>query len=76
MVDMPTPEANYRIIPREDGFAIEVSLPDTYPTIVSSFASEALAAAWIENHRAKALVKRTRRPTFRERSAAERKTAP
>ena len=35
-------------------FGVRVAIPDTYPTTISSFATEALANAWIAEHRAKA----------------------
>jgi hypothetical protein len=48
----PHAEATYRVIPLVDGsFAIEVSIPDSHPTRVSSFATEADAEAWIADHR-------------------------
>ena len=44
-------EATYRVIPFGDGtFAVEVSIPETYPTKVSPFATEADAEAWIAEH--------------------------
>jgi len=48
----PHAEASYRVVPRTDGsFGVEVSIPDTYPTTVSSFATEAEAEAWIAKHK-------------------------
>lgn len=48
----PHAEASYRVVPRPDGtFGVEVSIPDTYPTTVSSFDSEAAAEAWIEKNK-------------------------
>jgi len=47
----PHAEATYRVIPFDDGlFAIEVSIPDSYPTKISPFASKADAEAWIVDH--------------------------
>jgi hypothetical protein len=48
----PHAEASYRVVPRTDGsFGVEVTIPDTYPTTVSSFATEAEAEAWIAKHK-------------------------
>jgi hypothetical protein len=44
----PHAEATYRVVTMVDGsFGVEVAIPDTNPTTVSSFASEAAAEAWI-----------------------------
>ena len=48
----PHADATYRVIPFKDGaFAVEVSIPETYPATVSPFATEADAEAWIAEHR-------------------------
>ena len=48
----PHAEASYRVIPLDgEGFAVEVSIPDSHPTRVSKFATEADAEAWIVAHR-------------------------
>ena len=48
----PHAVATYRVIPRDDGsFGVEVSIPESYPTTVTKFASEAEADAWIVRHR-------------------------
>ena len=48
----PHAEATYRVIPIDaEAFAVEVSIPESYPTRVSPFASEADAEAWIAEHR-------------------------
>jgi hypothetical protein len=47
----PHAEASYRVIPLENGsFGVEVSIPDTNPTTVSMFKTEADAEAWIAEH--------------------------
>jgi hypothetical protein len=47
----PHAEASYRVIRLADGaFAVEVSIPDSSPTRVTKFASEADAEAWIVQH--------------------------
>jgi hypothetical protein len=48
----PHAEATYRVIPFDSGlFAVEVSIPDSHPTKVSPFNTEADAEAWIAEHR-------------------------
>ena len=47
----PHAEATYRVIPFDDGsFSIEVSIPDSHPTTVSIFKTEADAEVWIAEH--------------------------
>ena len=47
----PHAEATYRVISFDDGsFGVKVEIPETYPTTVSKFATEADAAAWITKH--------------------------
>jgi hypothetical protein len=48
----PHAEASYRVIVLENGsFGVEVSIPDSNPTTVSMFKTEADAEAWIAEHR-------------------------
>jgi hypothetical protein len=48
----PHAEATYRVIPLDNGaFGVEVSIPDSHPTTVSMFKTEADAEAWIAEHR-------------------------
>ena len=47
----PHAEASYRVISFDDGsFGIEITIPDSYPTTVSKFKTEADAEAWIVEH--------------------------
>ena len=47
----PHAEATYRVISFDDGsFGVKVEIPETSPTTVSKFATEADAAAWITEH--------------------------
>jgi poly(3-hydroxyalkanoate) synthetase len=47
----PYAEATYRVICRSDRtFGVEVRIPDTEPTTVTSFATKADAEAWIAAH--------------------------
>ena len=47
----PHAQAIYRVIPGGGAFAVEVSIPESYPTKVSPFSTEADAEAWIAEHR-------------------------
>ena len=48
----PHAEATYRVIPFDNGsFGVEVSIPDSHPTTVSMFKTQADAEAWIAEHR-------------------------
>jgi hypothetical protein len=48
----PHAEASYKVIAFEDGsFGVEVSIPDSNPTVVTTFASEEAAEEWITAHR-------------------------
>ena len=50
----PHAEASYRVVALADGsFGVEVKIPDSYPTTVSSFATEAEAEAWIVKHKSR-----------------------
>ena len=48
----PHAEASYRVILLDNGlFGVEVSIPDSHPTRVSTFKTKADADAWIAEHR-------------------------
>ncbi len=49
----PHAEATYRIVtlPKEGAFGVEVVIPESLPTTVTEFATEAEAAAWIARHK-------------------------
>ena len=48
----PHAEAIYRVVPLVDGtFGVEVVVPDTHPTHIRGFATEAEAEAWIAAHK-------------------------
>jgi hypothetical protein len=48
----PHAGASYRIIRRPDmTFGTEVTIEGMSPTIITGFATEAMAEAWIEKHR-------------------------
>ena len=48
----PHADARYRVVRRADRtFGVEVTIPDTQPTNVTSFTTEADAEAWIAAHK-------------------------
>lgn len=50
----PHAEATYEVIRLDNGgFGVKVSIPDTSPTTVSRFATEAAAEAWIAAHKSR-----------------------
>ncbi len=60
------------MIPLDDGsFGVEVSIPDTFPTTVSKFVTEADAETWIAQHKSRVQAPTGRESRFR-RSPAER----
>lgn len=62
----PHAEATYRVVPIEEGtFAVEVSIPETYPTKVSPFATEADAEVWIAEHQRRVQAHSQRKSPFR-----------
>jgi hypothetical protein len=62
----PHAEAIYEVVPHDAGkFAVKVSVPDTNPTTVSSFDSEAAAEAWIASHKARVQAQLRPGATFR-----------
>jgi hypothetical protein len=60
----PHADATYRIVPQKDGaFGVEVAIPASNPTMVTSFATEQDAQRWIAEHKRRA----TSTPTFSKR---------
>jgi hypothetical protein len=48
----PHSDATYRVLEQGDmTFGVEVKIPDTHPTTVTSFASKADAERWIASHK-------------------------
>jgi len=48
----PHADATYRVVPLPGGnFGVEITIPDSYPTTVSSFDTEAAAEQWIASNR-------------------------
>jgi len=68
----PHAEAIYRVIPDTGGaFAVEVSIPESYPTKVSPFSTEADAEAWIAEHRRRVECERLSSRWFRSSGTSE-----
>jgi len=66
----PHAEASYRVISRPSGdFSVEVSIPDSNPTTVSSFASEADAVAWIAEHKSRVEAQSSATGWFRRQAS-------
>jgi hypothetical protein len=65
----PHADATYRVILQDDkSFAVEVAIPDSYPTMVRSFATEPDAEAWIAEHKRQAETESlSKRSRFRKR---------
>jgi hypothetical protein len=62
----PYAEATYRVIPLSGGtFGVEVKIPDSYPTTVSSFETEAAAEAWIARNKQRVIEQSVTRNPFR-----------
>jgi hypothetical protein len=51
----PHADGAYRIFPLKDGaYGVEVAIPDRCPAMVTSFATEEAAQAWITEHQRQA----------------------
>jgi len=62
----PYAEAVYKIVDLPSGvFGVEVKIPDSAPTTVSSFATEAAAQAWIDRNKQRVIEQNERRSPFR-----------
>ena len=75
----PHADATYRVIPIEDSaFAVEVSIPETYPAKVSPFAAKADAEAWIAKHQRRVQAQSQWNSPFRRpvTSVANRRGSP
>ena len=47
----PHADATYRVVAQKDlTYGVEVTIPDTHPTMVTSFATKRDAEAWITKH--------------------------
>lgn len=62
----PYVEAVYRVVTLPGGsFGVEVKIPDSNPTIVSSFETEAAAEAWIARNKQRVSERAEPRNPFR-----------
>jgi hypothetical protein len=62
----PYAEALYEIVALEGGgFGVKVSIPDTSPTMVSGFDTEAAAEAWIASHKSRVQAQSQLKTPFR-----------
>jgi hypothetical protein len=67
----PHAEATYRVVHSDDkAFAVEVDIPERYPTTVSPFATKAAAEAWITEHRQRVRFENEPRRWFRSSGAS------
>jgi len=69
----PHAEATYTVVPLEDGsFGVQVAIPETYPTTVRPFTSEAEAEAWIAKHKIQVEAGATSGQWFRKTGGGRR----
>lgn len=47
----PHAAATYRVVQQKESYGVEVSVPETCPTIVSGFASQEQAESWLADHK-------------------------
>ena len=66
-IEESTPATSFRIFLQDDkSYGIEITIPDSFPTTVKSFADEAAAEAWIANYQVRLSEKSTKK-TWRRR---------
>jgi hypothetical protein len=62
----PYAEAVYRVVSLADGgYGVEVTIPDSFPTTVSRFDTEAAAEVWIARNKQRVSEQNVPRNTFR-----------
>jgi len=62
----PYAEATYRVVLLSGGaFGVEVKIPESNPTTVSSFETEAAAEAWIARNKERVIEQSEQRNPFR-----------
>jgi hypothetical protein len=66
-------EATYRIVtlPKEGAFGVEVVIPESLPTTVTEFATEAEAEAWIARHKSRVEANAVLGQTFRRKRGTD-----
>jgi hypothetical protein len=69
----PHAEAIYRVVPlpKEGRFGVKVVIPDTHPTIITEFATEAEAEVWIARHKSQVEANALSGSTFRRKRRAD-----
>ncbi len=68
----PHAEASYRVVPLPGGsFGVEVSIPGSFPTTVSAFATEAEAEGWIAKHKHRVAAEGSGLGRFRKQRSAD-----
>jgi hypothetical protein len=69
----PHAEATYRIVtlPKEGAFGVEVVIPESLPTTVTEFATEAEAEAWIARHKSQVEANAVLGQTFRRKRGTD-----
>ena len=61
----PHADATYRVVAKNAGYGVEVSIPGSNPTVVSPFGSEDAAEDWIARHKERVASQASlRRPRF------------
>ncbi len=67
----PYAEALYEVVSLDaGGFGVRVSIPDTSPTMVSGFDTEAAAEAWVASHKSRVQAQSQPRTVFRRSTPA------
>jgi hypothetical protein len=67
----PHAEATYRVVPQQDlTFGVEVSVPGCFPAMVTSFATEQTAEAWIADYKRR-VAENTPNRFMRRKSATD-----
>jgi hypothetical protein len=62
----PHAEARYEVVALgAGGFGVKVSIPDTNPTMVSGFDTEAEAEAWVASHKSRVEAQSQLKTRFR-----------
>jgi hypothetical protein len=68
----PHAEATYSVVPLANGtFSVQVVIPESYPTRVSPFATEADAETWITEHRRRVQFEKMSSRWFRSSGRSE-----
>jgi hypothetical protein len=67
----PHAEALYEVVPFDaGGFGVRVTIPDTNPTMVSGFSTQAAAEAWVASHKSRVQAQSQPKTVFRRSNSA------